>query len=55
MKIADYKIIEEYDTQKLEQLVNEAIQEGWQPLGSVVVYILPSNKEPYYVQTMVKE
>ena len=55
MKIADYKIIEEYDTQKLEQLVNEAIQEGWQPLGSVVVYILPSNKEPWYVQTMIKE
>lgn len=55
MKIAEYKIIEEYDTQKLERQVNEAIQEGWQPLGSVVVYILPSNKEPWYVQTMVKE
>jgi len=54
MKIADYKIIEEYDTQKLEQLVNKAIQEGWQPLGSVVVYILPSDKMPWYVQTMVK-
>jgi hypothetical protein len=55
MKIAEYKNIEDYDMQKLDQLVNEAIQEGWQPLGSVVVYILPSNKEPWYVQTMVKE
>ena len=35
--VADYKLIQDYDSSQLQRKVNEAIKLGWQPLGTVVV------------------
>jgi hypothetical protein len=52
MKIADYKIIEEYDLEKLQKEVNEAIADGWQPYGNLFTYVI--NNGIFFVQVMIK-
>ena len=54
MKITEYKIIEDDFKKNVEELVNQAIADGWQPYGNLVVYILPSNNSCWYVQAMTK-
>lgn len=36
MKIVEYKLIEEFGTPALEDMVNEHIKDGWQPYGVLV-------------------
>jgi hypothetical protein len=54
MKIADYKIIEQYFKENLEKEVNEAIADGWQPYGNLIACLIQSNNCMIYVQAMIK-
>jgi hypothetical protein len=47
--ITDYKIIYAISSDQLEELVNQAIKDGWQPLGPLVLGSVA------FLQTMVKE
>jgi hypothetical protein len=37
MEIREYAILENTDSAKLQEQVNKAIKNGWQPLGGVAV------------------
>ena len=46
--IAGYKILEECNTEELTKVVQECIDAGWQPLGSVKISITG-----WYIQAVV--
>ena len=54
MKIVAFKLIEEMEIRDLEKNVNDAIADGWQPHGNVVIHISTGNGRPFYVQSMIK-
>jgi hypothetical protein len=48
-----YKILKEAGLDKLEKKVNEAIAEGWEPMGGLAtVQAMPGT--PIYMQAIVK-
>ena len=50
-----YRIVEAKDTEGLEQDVNEAIGEGWQPLGGICVVNSQANTYAWwFYQAMVR-
>jgi len=48
-----YKLIAEETTEELQATVNEAIYDGWDPLGAPIVVQDGHNK--FFVQAMLKE
>jgi hypothetical protein len=59
MAVIDYKILSSFEgTLKLEELVKDAISNGWQPIGGVSTNQLqmPFEDTPttYYLQAIVK-
>ena len=55
-KIIDYQLIGEdaLNPQSLVNNVKEQINQGWQPLGSVFVILIPEVGMECAIQTMVK-
>jgi hypothetical protein len=50
-----YKLIEaKGDAAKLQDAVNELIQDGWQPLGGIPVVFSPNTGTWWFYQAMVK-
>jgi len=39
MKVKEYRILKELDTETLQSRVNQGIKEGWQPLGAPIAWI----------------
>ena len=56
MTITNYEILTEYDVNDLGRVVQQAIKDGWQPLGGVAVTEAePGHGYPtLFVQAMVK-
>ncbi len=57
--ITDYQVVESGDDEQLAEAVKVAIQDGWQPFGSIAVtsfFSLDWGDEPFYwyCQAMVK-
>ena len=53
-KVKEYRVVRTFETEELEQKVNELIEDGWQPLGGVRLIRDGAIKKVLYVQTMVK-
>jgi hypothetical protein len=53
-KVKEYRVVRTFETEELEQNVNELIEDGWQPLGGVRLIRDGAIKKVLYVQTMVK-
>ncbi|SFD43737.1 DUF1737 domain-containing protein [Spirosoma endophyticum] len=51
-QIKGYNAIKADDPTELSSLIQAAINEGWQPFGSIAIGVLPSRI--YYVQALVK-
>lgn len=45
----EYKVIKQYDKEYFEELVAEAIKEGWKPLGGVCF------GDGDFIQAMIRE
>ena len=45
----------EHASIQLTQLVNQAILEGWKPLGGIATGVTQQMKEPYLFQAMIHE
>jgi len=54
LKIKEYKIIEEYDKEDLEEKVKNSIILGWQPFGNLLIYFYPNSGNQIFVQAMIK-
>lgn len=55
MKIVDYTTVTGDDSRDLVNNVKNAIADGWQPIGGVVVHVFGGpNNEVILVQAMVK-
>lgn len=52
--IIGYKVIDCRSLERLEELVEKYIGQGWQPFGSLCC-ILDEDKNHIFIQTMVKE
>ncbi len=52
--VKEYKILVAIDPKVLQDLVNQHIAEGWQPVGGVAVGALVSTWGSRIYQTMVK-
>jgi hypothetical protein len=55
-KIIEYKIVRSNDVEDIDFLVENALADGWQPLGGVSVSLSESDEYRYieYAQAMVK-
>ncbi len=51
-----YTILKQHDSDRLVEEVSKYLQEGWKPLGGVVVVVpvLDGSPAPMYVQTMIR-
>jgi hypothetical protein len=53
--IMEYKIVEALEAKKLQQAVNEHIQDGWEPLGGVAIGCSSISVNWTYCQAMVRK
>ena len=59
-EIVEYAILEKRDMGELQKLVNEAIKEGWQPYGNLVIAVYSHGRlgtistAHLYTQALVK-
>jgi hypothetical protein len=52
----EYKVVEAKDeASKLQEAVNEHIQEGWVPVGGVAVGYSPQSYNWWFYQAMIRE
>jgi Domain of unknown function (DUF1737) len=52
----EYKVIEAKDEAiKLQEAVNQHIQEGWEPVGGVAVGYSPQSCNWWFYQAMIKK
>jgi hypothetical protein len=50
----EYSVVAEDKLGELIQKVNQAIQNGWRPLGGVTVEVLEVSRKAVYLQAIVK-
>src|SRR5262245_18407786 len=54
--IVEYEVIESNKSaQKLESVVNERMEEGWEPVGGIAVVYAPQSMTWWYYQAMIKK
>jgi len=59
-EIVEYAIVEKRDSGELQKVVNEAIKEGWQPYGNLVIAVYSHGRsgivstDHLYTQALVK-
>jgi hypothetical protein len=54
--IVEYKVIEAKDEAvKLQEAVNQEIQEGWEPVGGIAVGYSPTSYSWWFYQAMIKK
>ena len=52
-KIVEYVVLVKSTSERLEDLVNTQLMNGWQPLGGVSTLVKP-NSDIYFIQALVK-
>jgi hypothetical protein len=53
--IGHYQVVWGEDLETINQAVQKLIEEGWQPVGAVIVDRDSSSPSPWFYQTMTKE
>ena len=59
-EIVEYALVEKRDNDDLQKVVNEAIKEGWQPYGNLVIAVYSHgrsgtiNTDHLYTQVLVR-
>ena len=52
-KIVEYVVVVKSTPERLDDLVNMKLMNGWQPLGGVSTLVKPNN-DIYFIQALVK-